>query len=80
MSNLDYHFKPGIALVWVLRVTGYSDDVDGQIDADTRQLNDVEFEIESMVVDYRTDTGASLTRVHGSHGRRVYEWSNGGGM
>jgi hypothetical protein len=51
MSDFDYHLQPGIGLVWVLRVTGYSDEVDGQVDADTRQLSDVEFEIESMVVE-----------------------------
>jgi hypothetical protein len=75
VTDFDYHVKPGIALMWVLRVTGYSDELDGHVDEE--DLSDVEFQIECLVADYRTDTGASLTRVRGSHGWRVYEWSNG---
>jgi hypothetical protein len=30
-----------------------------------------------MTRDYEAATGASITRVHGSHGWRVFEWDNG---
>jgi hypothetical protein len=77
MTDFEYRPEAGIASAWVLLVSGYGDAVDGQVDAETRRLSDVEFEIESMTDDYRADTGASLTRVHGSHGWRVFEWDNG---
>jgi hypothetical protein len=51
--------------------------IDGPVDAETRRLSDVECEIEYMVNDYGAETGASLTRVRGSHGWREFEWNNG---
>jgi hypothetical protein len=76
VTDFDYRPEAGLVIAWVLRVSGYDEDVDGQVDAETMRLSDVEFEIESMEDDYKAEAGASLTRVHGSHGWRVYEWNN----
>jgi RND superfamily putative drug exporter len=37
----------------------------------------LDYEIEDMVDKYHAKTGASVTRVDGSHGWRVFEWDNG---
>ncbi|MCV7100905.1 MULTISPECIES: hypothetical protein [Mycobacterium] len=77
MTDFDYQPQAGVVIAWVLRVSGYHPDVDGQVDAQTRTLSDVEFEIESMVDEYQAETGASITRIHGSHGWRIVEWDTG---
>jgi len=40
-------------------------------------LSDGECAIEDLVYDHQGETGASVTRVRGAHGWRVFEWNNG---
>jgi hypothetical protein len=76
MTELDIRLDPGFAVEWVLSVSGISDDEDGLSDH-LFDLSEVESEIEQLIIGYECDTGSSVIRIHGSHGWREYEWSDG---
>jgi hypothetical protein len=79
MTDFDYRPKPGFTIDWVLRVSGYDEKISDPIPKNYRYLylSQIESDIEEMTRDYEDATGASITRVHGSHGWRVFEWDNG---
>ena len=58
-------------------VSGLSEAEDGEWDSGVPELSEVELEIENAVREYGDETGSFLTRVSGSHGWRVFEWSDG---
>jgi hypothetical protein len=79
MTDFDYRPKPGFTIDWVLRVSGYDEKISDPIAKNYRYLylSQIESDIEEMTRDYEDATGAFITRVHGSHGWRVFEWDNG---
>jgi hypothetical protein len=78
VTDFDYRPEPGFLVEWGVYVSGYLNQFDGEWDWDDfRRLSDIELAIEATEDEYKADTGASLTRVHGSHGWRVYEWDDG---
>jgi hypothetical protein len=77
VTGFDYRPEAGFVVRWGLCVSGYADDIDGEWYWDFDLLSEVELDMETMAEEYQEDSGASITRVYGSHGRRVYEWDNG---
>ena len=61
-----------------MTVSGYDDidDINGECDSQDT-LADVEILMENFENEYCDHTGASLVRVHGAHGWREFEWTNG---
>ena len=76
MTDFDYRPREGFGICWVLTVTGYDPEIDGD-ELDLAELSEIETAIEHMTWDYAAGTGAQLTRIHGAHGQRTYEWDDG---
>ena len=78
MTEFEYRPQEGIEVEWAVTLSGFDDfaDVNREcVSHDT--LVDVEATMERLEFRYGHETGASLARVHGAHGWREFEWSNG---
>jgi len=76
VSEFDYELAEGFVVWWGLSVSGYDDEIDGDLESyDT--LVEVETAIQDLEDDYADDSGASLVRVRGAHGWREHTWNNG---
>jgi len=76
VTEFEYQPEDGVLILWVLTVSGYDDQIDGDWDEALDTLSDVEHVIENLEDEYRDETGAALVRVHGAHGWREFEWDN----
>jgi hypothetical protein len=72
VTDFEYCPQEGIVIIWELRLSGYDEDVDGELGIGFGQLSDLEREIEDMADTYIAETGAALTKVQGAHGWRVF--------
>lgn len=77
VTGFEYRVEKGVEVIWGLTVSGYDDEIDGQLDTDRGRLVDIECAMEDLTADHAEMTGAALTRVRGDHGWREYEWDNG---
>jgi hypothetical protein len=79
VTGFDYQPEPGVFSEWLLRVSGYDDDVlNGQLDLpQPRGLVELECEIREWEHEYAEETGAYATRIRGGYGWREFEWDNG---
>ncbi|MGV9823398.1 hypothetical protein [Nocardia xishanensis] len=77
MTFFEYDVVEDVLVRWHLTVSGYDDEIDGDLDIDQGYLSDVEIAIEDLTADYRETTGARLTHVRGDHGWRELKWDNG---
>jgi hypothetical protein len=77
MTDFDYRPQAGFAINWMVCISGYDDAIDGDYPEMLRRLSDVEALIEDLVDEYSDESDASIVRVHGSHGWRVFTWDNG---
>jgi hypothetical protein len=78
VTGFDYQPQRGVLSDWLLRVSGYDDELNGQLDfLPPRGLVELEIEIRTWEHDYAEETGAFPTRIHGGYGWREFEWDNG---
>lgn len=78
MTDFEYRPQPGFVIVWGYRVFGRGmGEIDQEWTWDFHNLGELEYVIEHDEDLYAAETGASLTRVHGSHGWREFEWDDG---
>ena len=79
VTGFDYQPQRGVLSEWLLRVSGYDDDVlNGQLDLlPPRGLVEMEAEIREWTHEYAEETGAYPTRIRGGFGWREFEWDNG---
>jgi hypothetical protein len=77
VTDFEYRPEEGVAIMWLMTISGYDEEMDGEWDEPLGSLSDVEQLIENLADAYRDDTGVALVRVHGAHGWREFEWSNG---
>jgi hypothetical protein len=69
MTDFDYRPEPGFVIVWGYRVFGRGlGEIDEEWSWDWRHLSELELMIEHDEAGYGRETGASIVRVHGSHG------------
>jgi len=79
VTDFEYRLEEGVLIFWTLSLSGYDGEVDG-LDGDfapVDALSEIEATIENFEEEYREVSGATLVRVHGAHGWRVYQWDNG---
>jgi len=76
VPGFDFHLQDGILNLWGLTVSGYDDEIDGDLDLPDGDLIDVESTIHDLTLDYIDRKGALPTRIRGDHGWREIEWDN----
>jgi hypothetical protein len=79
VTDFEYLPEEGVLIFWTLSLSGYDgdvDDLDGDFDP-MDALSEIEATMENFEDEYREASGATLVRVHGAHGWRVYQWDNG---
>ena len=60
MTDFEYRPEEGVAILWVMTISGYDEEMDGEWDEPFGSLSDVEQLIENLEDAYRDDTGAPL--------------------
>ncbi|NNH73853.1 hypothetical protein HLB23_29040 [Nocardia uniformis] len=75
MTGFDFHLQD--LNLWDLTVSGYDDELDGDLNLPDGDLVDVESSIQDLTADYAELRRARPTRIRGDHGWREIEWDNG---